>query len=242
MKRARSDAIDIGRAFSLLAMTLYHFTWDLSYFQFISPSAPFTLPMRFASHAIGSSFLVLVGVSLALAHDEGVNWRSFFLRLAKIAAAAALVTGGSAVFAPDFTIWFGILHCIFGASLVCALFLRAPVGVAALVGLTAIAAGILVSNPAFNSAGLVWLGVGTQTPWTLDWRPLLPWGGIVWLGFDGARFWRGRFPAQADWTWRAVHPVPRSLAWLGRHSLAYYLLHQLALFGLLFPLAWAYSA
>jgi len=237
--RARSDAIDIARALSLVAMTGYHLTWDLAYFHFIAAHAPFTPPMRFASHAIGSSFLFLVGVSLALAHRRGTRWCAYFGRIGKIAAAAALVTVGSIAFAPDYAIWFGILHCVVAASLIAALFLSAPVGVATAAGIAAIVIGASVQSDAFNPPALAWLGLGTDPPWTLDWRPLLPWAGATWIGLDITRVLRARFATAPFWTWRGPTRPARALAWLGRHSLAYYLLHQLVLFGILYPVAWA---
>jgi len=121
--RQRLNAIDVARGVALVAMAGYHFTWDLSYFGVIPASTPFTTPMRVASHTIGSAFLALAGVSLALAHARGWNGRGYLMRLARIGVAAALVTGATYVVAPETPIGFGILHCIFVGSLLAAPFL-----------------------------------------------------------------------------------------------------------------------
>ena len=168
-------------------MVGYHLTWDLAYFGFVDRHVPFAPLMRVYSHSVASAFLLLVGVSLALAHRDGPRWRAFFWRLAKIVAAAALVTVGSLIFAPEFAIWFGILHCIAAASVIAALFLNAPIGVAFVVGWAAIVAPQFIQSADLNAPALVWLGLGTQDPSTLDWRPLLPWAGVAWIGFDLAR-------------------------------------------------------
>ena len=88
----RVDAVDCARGLALIGMGVYHLSWDLADFRLISPLLPFTAPMRLLSHSVASVFLALVGVSLALAHRDGLNVRAFWRRLAIVAGAAALVT------------------------------------------------------------------------------------------------------------------------------------------------------
>ena len=126
-KRSRRvDAIDCARGLALVGMAIYHLSWDLADFRLAPPWLPFTPQMRLFSHVVASAFLVLVGVSLALAHRKGLNPRAFWRRLAIVAGAAALVTAGSFVFAPSEPITFGILHCIAVASLLAWPFVIAP--------------------------------------------------------------------------------------------------------------------
>ena len=108
----RIDAVDCARGVALIGMAVYHFSWDLADFRLAPPLLPFTPQMRLLSHIVASAFLLLVGVSLALAHRNGLNVRPFWRRLAIVVGAAALVTAGSFVFAPSEPITFGILHCI----------------------------------------------------------------------------------------------------------------------------------
>jgi uncharacterized membrane protein len=278
----RFDVIDVARGCALVAMAAYHFTWDLAYFGVISANTPFTTPMRVASHAIGSLFLALAGVSLALAHEKGFHWRAFSKRLARIGAAAALVTAATYAIAPETVIGFGILHCIFVASLLAPPFLigspsppsrgegrgegrlslvdaqaslmpphpnplpggerdtaavdhssvdrfqsRAYFAVA--VGLALIIAPWLFASPLFNPPWFIWLGLGTQEPPTLDWRPLLPWGGVLLIGVGAAMLAPVPFSG-----WRANCSGLRAIAFAGRHSLAVYLIHQPILLGLLY--------
>ena len=95
-------------------------------------------------------------------------------------------------------------------------------------GLVLIALPLIFASPAFNPPWLIWLGLNTLDPATLDWRPLMPWGGVVLVGLGLGRL-APRPPA-----WRA-RPAPiRGLAFAGRHSLAIYLIHQPILIGLLY--------
>jgi uncharacterized membrane protein len=225
----RLDALDAARGLAFVAMAAYHLTWDLAYFGVVEPTTPFTPPMRLASHAIGATFLALAGFSLALAHGRGFRTQPFLKRLARIVAASALVTVASYAIAPQAIIGFGILHCIAAASLLAAPFLLRPglAFAAGAAGAALIAAPSLWSSPDFNVPWLVWLGLGTEPPPTLDWRPLTPWGGFLLLGLAIGLF-RPPLPG-----WAAQAAPTRALAFAGRHSLAFYLIHQPVMIALL---------
>jgi uncharacterized membrane protein len=214
-------------------MAVYHFSWDLADFRLASPMLPFTPQMRLLSHSVASTFLLLVGVSLALAHRNGLNVRAFWRRLAIVAGAAALVTAGSFVFASSEPITFGILHCIAVASLLAGPFVAAPAWASLAVGLAAIVAPWLGRSTVFDPAWLLWLGLGEALPNTLDWRPLMPWAGVVFLGLGVTGL-----PGVVNWLkrpdrWRAKSAPARAISFAGRHSLAVYLIHQPILIGLL---------
>jgi uncharacterized membrane protein len=235
----RIDAVDCARGLALVGMAIYHLSWDLADFRLAPPMLPFTLQMRLLSHSVASAFLLLVGVSLALAHRNGLKVRAFWRRLAIVAAAAALVTAGSFVFAPIEPITFGILHCIAVASLLAGPLVTAPAWASLAIGLGAIAAPFFIRSTFFDPPWLLWVGLGEALPNTLDWRPLLPWAGVVFLGLGVTRL-----PGVMDWLkrpdrWRAMSALSRAICFAGRHSLPIYLAHQPILIGLLAALtAW----
>ena len=233
----RIAAIDVARGASLVAMGVYHLTWDLANFGFAPAGLPFTPAMRFFSHGVASAFLALVGVSLALAHPRGLRWRAFARRLAIVAGAALLVTVATYLIDHDEPIFFGILHCIAVASLVAAPFVGAPAWMALAAGALALVAPLAVTSQSFNSPALIWLGLGTDAPRSLDWRPLLPWAGVVLVGFALARVSLARLARSRLALWRPAAIPGRALGFAGRHSLAIYLVHQPILFGTLFALA-----
>jgi uncharacterized membrane protein len=233
----RIAAVDVARGLALVGMVAYHLTWDLAHFGFVSASLPFTSGMRALSHGVASVFLALVGVSLALAHSHGLRASAFARRLAIVAGAALLVTVASLFVDRDEPIYFGILHCIAVASLVAAPFVGAPVWAALAAGALALAAPLAVSSESFNSPALIWLGLGTVAPSTLDWRPLLPWAGVVLIGLALARLALPRFVRSRLAPWRPAGIAGRALGFAGRHSLAIYLTHQPILFAALFALA-----
>ena len=238
-KRARIAAIDAARGVALAGMVVYHLIWDFAHFGLIAPTAPFAPATRALAHTVAGAFLALVGVSLALAHPHGLRRAAFLRRLALIVGAAALVTAASYAIDSSEPILFGILHCIVVASLIAALFFAAPPWTALIVGAAAIAAPFVYSSAAFNPPALVWLGLGTLSPTTLDWRPLLPWAGVTLVGLGLAQ---AAAPHLAGWRWTAWRPArwpSRAAAFAGRHSLVIYLIHQPILFGLLWSVATA---
>jgi uncharacterized membrane protein len=238
-RSGRVDAVDYARGLALIGMAAYHLSWDLANFRLVSPLLPFTPPMRLLSHIVASVFLALVGVSLALAHRKGFNSPAFWRRLGIVAGAAALVTLGSVVFAPGEGIFFGILHCIVVASLIAAPFVTAPACASLAVGLAAIAAPLVVHSTLFNPPWLLWLGLGEALPNTLDWRPLLPWAGVVFLGLGLARTKGVIARLTSPDRWRAKSTLSKAACFGGRHSLPIYLVHQPILIGLLTVLtAW----
>ena len=215
----RVDAVDCARGLALIGMAAFHLTWDLADFRLVSPVLPFTTPMRLLSHTVASVFLAMVGVSLALAHRNGFNPRGFWRRLAIVAGAAALVTIGSVIFAPGEGIYFGILHCIAVTSLIAAPFVAAPAWASLAVGLAAIAAPFVFKSTLFDPPWLLWLGLGEALPNTLDWRPLLPWAGVVFLGLSVARAPGAMAWLMSPGRWRAESAPSRAACFAGRHSL-----------------------
>jgi uncharacterized membrane protein len=216
----------------LIGMALFHLSWDLADYRLVSPMLPFAPPMRLFSNLVASAFLALVGVSLALAHRDTLHFPAFWRRLAIVSLAAALVTGASLVFAPGEAIWFGILHCIAVASLLALPLIEATAAASLVTAAAAIASPFVVHAKLFDPPLLLWIGLGEAPPTTLDWRPLLPWVGVVFLGLGIARLPGAMARLVSTNRWRARSRPARALCFGGRHSLPIYLVHQPILIGL----------
>ena len=231
----RIEAIDLARGLALVAMATYHFSWDLEFFGYLDPGTTAHGALRFYARCIASSFLALVGISLVLAHGKGIRWRPFLIRFAQVLIAALAITGATWWFVPTGIIFFGILHQIAFASLAGLAFVRLPalltLGVAAFV----IAAPWFARSELFDHPVLWWLGLSSIDPRSNDYVPVFPWFGAVLIGMAIARFASdsGLMARLA-----AIRlPYTSWLRFAGRHSLAFYLIHQPILVGLVWTFA-----
>ena len=78
--RGRMDALDVARGLALLAMAVYHLSWDLRWFGLVDWPVDSSRGWRIFAGLIAGSFLVLVGVGLVLAHGRGIRWRKALVR------------------------------------------------------------------------------------------------------------------------------------------------------------------
>ena len=231
---ARLPLIDAARGLAIAAMVVYHFSWDLRYFGYITANVTEDFGWRLFARLIAGSFLFIVGVSLVLASRSGFNRARYLRRLAVIAAAAAAITLATYFVFPDSFVFFGILHHIAAASVLGLAFVNAPILLVAAAAVASFMAPPLLSGPAFDSPALLWLGLASHLPRTNDFVPIFPWFGVVLAGISAARLVQRLRPQGLSQASVLARRVPRQLVFAGRHSLVIYLLHQPFLFGLVF--------
>lgn len=220
--------IDVLRGLAVAMMIVFHFSYDLNYFQFVEINFyhdPFWLNFR---TLIVSLFLCLVGISLYLATERRINIQRFSYRLALLAGAAALVTIGSYFSDPSRIIFFGVLHFITFASILGLLF-RRLCWANLLFGIALIVLGNQYQHVWFDASAWHWIGLVTHKPMTQDYVPLLPWFGVVLIGMFLGRMIKQYSLLTSDY--KKNNPFIRLLWFGGRHSLVIYLLHQPILFG-----------
>jgi len=229
--------VDAARGVAIIMMVVYHFTYDLDAFGGYGIEATTGFWARFAD-ATASLFLFLVGVSLAISHAKSGRDRfgKYLLRGLRIFGYGVVLTVVFLVFGMGI-VAFGILHLI-GVSIVLAYpFLNLRLTNFAL-GVLVFAVGVYVM--AQDPSGSPWLlpfGVVPEGWLMPDYRPLLPWFGVVLigLGFGNVVYGDGTRPRILP---RKTPLVARPLLPLGRNSLAIYLVHQpilillLSLFGI----------
>lgn len=239
----RIEWIDLTRGLALVAMAIYHFTWDLEFFGYIEAGATGQGPLKWFARSIASSFLILVGVSLVLAHHNGIRWRPYFRRLAVVAVAAAAITIATYFFTPETFVFFGILHHIAVASLLGLLFLRLPAWTLIAVATVWFMVGGIYESPIFSNPALLWVGLAPVAPRSNDYVPLFPWFGMVLVGMalTKAALRSGFADALAQRS-AGRNPSARGLRFLGRHSLITYLVHQPVLIAVVFVFSLVFPA
>jgi len=224
----RLKGIDALRGAAILAMIAYHFCFDLRYYGVLNADfehSPFWLTAR---SLILSSFLLLAGISLVLAVRTNPSPAKFWWHIGVIAVCAAAVSAGSYALFPKTFIWFGVLHAI-AVSLVLARPLVARPALALALGVAVLVAGLAFTHAVFDHRALAWIGFMTAKPATVDYVPLFPWTGVLLLGVA-----LGHILCRNNWSAAAgAQRWPGWVAFLGRHSLVVYMLHQPLLIGVL---------
>jgi uncharacterized membrane protein len=220
---ARFLWLDVARGLAVLAMLAFHLGWDLGHFGHIDPDIPYSQAYKAFGHAVAASFLFIAGVSLALAHGRVFRAGAYWRRLALLIGAALLVSGATYIAFPSSFVFFGILHCIAAASLLALPFLVLPWPAAIVAGFALVAASFFARASFFDAPWFWWMGLSTFEPLTNDYRPLAPWTGALLFGVGAAKLAPLGSAVVEDS--RGGAPT-RGLAFLGRHSLALYLLHQ----------------
>lgn len=229
--RKRLAVIDMVRGVAILAMIVYHFAWDLGFVGLVTFDVTREAGWIAFQRAIVSSFLFLTGVSLVLAHGEGIRWRPFWRRFLLIGGAALLVTAGTWFFSSETFVYFGILHAIALFGLMGLAFLRLPVAVTGLCALIILVLPLFFKSDVFSIRLLSWIGLWDVPPPSEDLVPVLPWFGVTLAGIATMRAVKGtRLLAGLAGIGAAGLPG-RVLVWLGRWSLVIYLVHQPVMLG-----------
>ncbi|MBL4892687.1 MAG: DUF1624 domain-containing protein [Rhizobiaceae bacterium] len=238
-KIPRIALIDMARGIALIAMAVFHFNFDLELSGLVKPghiSQPHWV--NFA-RVIAASFLMLVGFSLALSHMNGIRWRGFWIRFAKVTIAALIITIATYFATPDMFIFFGILHEIALASLLGLLFLRLPWGLVAVIALFVLISRDTLRTELLDAPIWWWSGLSQIIPRSSDYEPIFPWFGWVLAGISAAKL-----SEKKDWLSLLAkiqfdEPLPiarisKFLQLLGRNSLLFYLAHQPIMIALIY--------
>ena len=228
------------RGVAMIMVALYHLIYDLDNLAGYGIASTSGFWGLFADTS-AFMFVFLVGLSLTLSYtksgSEGNLFGKYLWRGLKVFAYGMLIT--LVFLALNFgVVIIGILQLI-GVSIILAYpFLRYRF-LNIFLGLAVIAVGFYVQAKSVvigGAAGILLapLGVIPGNLFMPDYRPLLPWFGVVLLGifFGNVVYlaWRGKHPASE------MPPYTAPLAFLGRHTLFIYLVHQPVFIAILFAL------
>jgi uncharacterized membrane protein len=241
MPDSRFQSIDTLRGFAIVWMTLFHFCFDLNQFGYLQQNFYSDTFWTTQRSIIVSLFLFCAGLSQAVAVQQQQSLARFWRRWLQVAGCAVLVTAGSWWMYPKSFIYFGVLHGI-AAMLIIARFTAGWGRWLWLAGLVLFAIKLIAFSihsrwptlDFLNQPGFNWLGFISRKPVTEDYVPLLPWLGVVWWGMAAGQWLLAH---RAGWLQPKLPAPAAPLAWLGRWSLSWYMLHQPVLIGALMALA-----
>ncbi|MDH3226864.1 MAG: DUF1624 domain-containing protein [Thermoleophilia bacterium] len=230
--------VDVARTVAIVMMVAYHAAYDVTTLAPQTGVDAFSGGWRALQVATGTSFLLIVGISLMIgngrARQRGLAgialWQRQARRALQVLAAALLVSIATFVALGDEYIRFGILHCIALSMFLGPLFARlgllnVPLGIAA------IWLGFWLEDRTFGTPWLMPLGLRPDSELGVDYYPLLPWFGIVLIGLaiGGVLYPKGQRGPLISWLASSGGRLGQALGAPGRRALPIYLVHQLIL-------------
>jgi uncharacterized membrane protein len=222
----RIFTIDVLRTLAIVLMVIFHFLYDLKFFGYVDWDTPDGAGWRSFRHVILILFFICLGASLHLSYHLAINWKKFSKRLTQILLSALAISLVSLSMIPQNYIYFGVLHFIAVASLLCLFFANKPwlsLGIGLVI--------ILLFNLGTVSDRWPFAYIRDSLPnYSNDYVGLFPWLGVVLIGiFLASTQFLQNDPLKSMARYQC-------LATPGKHSLIIYLIHQpffFAIFGLI---------
>ncbi|MBI5412396.1 DUF1624 domain-containing protein [Candidatus Peregrinibacteria bacterium] len=232
--RHRFWELDFLRGIAIILMILFHSVFDLNQFFGFEDLAYDHGFWFYEGRFTAVLFILFVGVIsgiIAQQCDLKERFKKTLFRSGRLAAFAFLITAATWFFDPSNTIWFGMLHFLTIAILFSFFFVRFR-------WLNLVFAGIVfwigewLKFQSFGFAIGLPLGLRPVHLQTFDYYPIFPWFTAILIGiFVGQWYYRNR---PILFQKKAPGRIARWIGFLGRHSLAIYLIHQPILLALLF--------
>jgi uncharacterized membrane protein len=217
MTSTRDSALDLMRGIAIIMMIAFHFIYDLNSFGF-SQIPLFTHWAGIAWRClIVFLFLSAVGISLVIAHGEGIKFKKFLKRLMYLGIAALFISAGTYVMFPDGWVYFGILHLIWFSTIIAISFINLP-------KTSLLIAALILVGSIFDQPNLSFISYLLE-PYlplgSVDYYPLFPWLSFVFIGIYLGHnpYYQKIFIFRLNW-----------LEVIGKHALIIYLTHQIVLF------------
>ncbi|MDI9643199.1 MAG: heparan-alpha-glucosaminide N-acetyltransferase [Archaeoglobales archaeon] len=201
--------IDFARGIAVILMLIFHLFFDAYYFGKIKLEGDFWF---WFPRFIGGMFIFISGFTFSIVYK---NFKPVLRRTLRLLLIALGITLATFIFAPDKMVIFGIIHFFALSSFLGFAFIRKPF-LSLSVGILFLIANFKVSELLIKEPYLVWLGIMPYGFRTLDYYPMIPWFGVFLLGMFFGSYYRRE--SSNYWS----NPI----SFLGRHSLAIYLLQH----------------
>lgn len=221
LHKPRNHTLDYLRGFTIIAMVIFHFSFDLYNFHVVDIDIRHGVFWKYFRYTIVSSFVFIMGYSLVLTYGKELNTAKLVKRFLTLLGLGFVITFATYFIFEHSWIYFGILHFMAFATLIGVLFVRLPwvsllLGIFILMGYNL---DFLTVRPALDYLRpLLHLPDRTE-----DLVLFVPWLAPMFIGI-----FAGHFKLIPSGTlFNGLKPVKV----LGQHSLLIYMAHQPILFG-----------
>ena len=231
----RVHLLDVFRGLSVLAMMVYHFFWDLAYFNFIEFQYITNGFPLFIAQCIGASFIIISGISSRLASLSSDYRIKFLRRIGVLILICSLITSLTYFLDKTSFIFFGVLHFLVTCSLISFFLIKTNKGHVLFI-LFIFSLILSISEIKYDLPNyFAWIGLNEEVPITNDFYPIIPWISFyffgAWISRPVANYLTkknrvGYFGIQK------LTSIYSGLQFLGRNSLTFYILHQPIFFSL----------
>ena len=230
-QKGRLHGLDFTRGIACLSMPIYHTVYNLHVVGLVDTRWTQLVFWQIYQVLGLGTFVLVSGMAFTLNTRKAVNWLRLSGRALKLAVIALAITIVTYTIMPESFVRFGVLH-FFATTILLAPLLRPFAHWLVIPGLAIIAVGLLVSGAGLYPEPWLYItGLMSERPRSMDYIPLVPWLGVFMLGMGLANFLPTSYQSTPAKNW--MKPV----IWLGKHSLPFYLIHQLMVFGLLWLIA-----
>ncbi len=208
---------DFLRGISIISMIIYHIFFD---YYFLKGEL---FPYSYLAPFIGGSFIAISGAVMKISLRRAKNpYKKAFMRFLRLGLLALLISLATYIFYPDCFVKFGIIHFFAVSAIFLPIFINKKIyGV--LIGFLIFSAGlyIMLKDIYVESKLFFWLGLPYHGFCTLDYYPLFPWLGLYLISFSSADCVIKRIEKKNP----KIKKL-NSIAFLGKHSLTIYIIHQ----------------
>ena len=216
----RNQTVDLIRGVDMVFMVLFNYSVTLNYFGLLHMQPD--LFYRSLPLVIASIFIFLSGAAAYASFENNKEnfARRYFTRGIRLLVFAAFITLFTAIFVPEGTVYFGILHFFAISSFLVPVFIKYN-ELNPIAGILIILSGIYLQTREFSYPYLLWLGFIPENFTTFDYFPLLPWLGLLCLGI-----FSGKSIITKTGHIKFNNKSAEVFVFLGRNSLTVYLIHQ----------------
>ena len=230
---ARLHSVDFMRGIACLSMPIFHSVYNLYQFGFTDTAWTKTLFWVIYQKMGLGTFVLVSGMAFTLSTQSGIRWNRILRRVLKLGGVALAITVATYFAEPNKFVRFGVIH-FFASVILIATLVRPLKQWLIIPGALIIAVAVHIGRGGIDPNPWLYItGLMSQRPSSIDYIPLIPWLGVFFIGMG-----------LANWFKLPEHPKEpagymKPVIWLGKHSLPFYIIHQIVLYGLFYLIALA---